>query len=114
MSIMESMGKKKPLPRRSFTPQFKAESSVLVDGHVRQPWITWFIDCAYDIICGLATTPQSPSRESILVALRDAILTETTTARSADSPKQSASTAERTSSAPSTELVRRDRPWHPA
>jgi transposase len=25
MSIMESMGKKKPRPRRSFTPQFKAE-----------------------------------------------------------------------------------------
>jgi transposase len=25
MSIMESMGKKKPRPRRSFTPQLKAE-----------------------------------------------------------------------------------------
>jgi transposase-like protein len=25
MSIMESMGKKKPRPRRSFTPEFKAE-----------------------------------------------------------------------------------------
>ena len=25
MSIMESMGKKKPHPRRSFTPEFKAE-----------------------------------------------------------------------------------------
>jgi transposase len=25
MFIMESMGKKKPRPRRSFTPEFKAE-----------------------------------------------------------------------------------------
>lgn len=25
MPIMESMGKKKPRPRRSFTPEFKAE-----------------------------------------------------------------------------------------
>jgi transposase len=25
MSIMESMGKKKPRPRQSFTPEFKAE-----------------------------------------------------------------------------------------
>ncbi|MEV5329887.1 transposase, partial [Nonomuraea sp. NPDC052634] len=25
MSMMESMGKKKPRPRRSFTPEFKAE-----------------------------------------------------------------------------------------
>jgi transposase-like protein len=31
MSVMESMGKKKPRPRRSFTPEFKAEIVELCD-----------------------------------------------------------------------------------
>ncbi|WP_246586279.1 Mu transposase C-terminal domain-containing protein [Streptomyces yatensis] len=58
------------------TDHVEASVPVILDGHVRKPWITWFIDCATKCICGVAITPQTPSRESILVALRDAILTE--------------------------------------
>ncbi|MEV7068964.1 Mu transposase C-terminal domain-containing protein [Streptomyces collinus] len=57
------------------TDHVEASVKVLIDGHIRKPWITWFVDCATDGICGLAVTPQTPSRESILVALRDALLT---------------------------------------
>ncbi|MFC6593295.1 Mu transposase C-terminal domain-containing protein [Kitasatospora paranensis] len=47
---------------------------VLVDGQERRPWITWFVDCATDAIAGVAVTPGYPSRESVLVALRSAVL----------------------------------------
>ncbi|WP_329309623.1 Mu transposase C-terminal domain-containing protein [Streptomyces sp. NBC_01262] len=57
------------------TDHVEASVKVSIDGHIRKPWITWFVDCATDGICGLAITPQTPSRESILVALRDALLT---------------------------------------
>ncbi|MEU3466091.1 Mu transposase C-terminal domain-containing protein [Streptomyces sp. NPDC006733] len=57
------------------TDHVEASVKVLVDGHIRKPWITWFVDSATDGICGLCITPQTPSRESILVALRDALLT---------------------------------------
>ncbi|MEV7283025.1 Mu transposase C-terminal domain-containing protein [Streptomyces sp. NPDC093252] len=57
------------------TDHVEASVKVIIDGHIRKPWITWFIDCATDGICGLAITPQTPGRESILVALRDALLT---------------------------------------
>ena len=51
------------------------EASVFVNvaGHRRKPWITWFIDCAADAICGLCISAQTPSRENILVALRAAL-----------------------------------------
>lgn len=58
------------------TDHVEASVYVIVDGHRRKPHITWFIDCATKCICGVAITPQTPSRESILVALRDAILIE--------------------------------------
>ena len=39
-----------------------------------KPWVTWFVDTATLVIAGAAITPGYPSRESILVALRAAIL----------------------------------------
>ncbi|MEU6277628.1 Mu transposase C-terminal domain-containing protein [Streptomyces populi] len=47
---------------------------VNVNGHRRKPWITWFIDCATDAICGLSVSAQTPSRENILLAIRSAVL----------------------------------------
>ncbi|MFF0746393.1 Mu transposase C-terminal domain-containing protein [Streptomyces sp. NPDC004111] len=47
---------------------------VNVAGQPRKPWITWFVDCATNCICGLAITPQTPARDSILACLRDALL----------------------------------------
>ncbi|GCB52122.1 transposase family protein [Streptomyces sp. NL15-2K] len=47
-----------------------------VDGKPRRPWITWFTDCATNGITGVAVTPVHPSRESVLAALRSAVLRE--------------------------------------
>ncbi|WP_343243205.1 transposase family protein [Streptomyces sp. SID12501] len=47
-----------------------------VDGTARRPWITWFTDCATNAITGVAVTPGDPSRESVLSALRSAVLRE--------------------------------------
>ncbi|MGN9846541.1 Mu transposase C-terminal domain-containing protein [Nonomuraea sp. H19] len=47
---------------------------VEVEGKLRKPWITWFIDAGKNVICGMAVTPGVPSREGILVALRVALL----------------------------------------
>ena len=44
-----------------------------VDGQLVKPWVTWFIDCATNVVAGLAVTPCPPIRESILAALRAAI-----------------------------------------
>lgn len=52
----------------------EASVYININGRRGKPWITWFIDCATDAICGMAITPHTPSRESILVALRDALL----------------------------------------
>ncbi|WP_406500778.1 Mu transposase C-terminal domain-containing protein [Streptomyces sp. NBC_00846] len=49
---------------------------VEVDGTARRPWITWFTDCATNAITGVAVTPVHPSRESVLAALRSAVLRE--------------------------------------
>ncbi|MGO4614714.1 Mu transposase C-terminal domain-containing protein [Nocardia sp. 2YAB30] len=51
----------------------EATVQVDVDGQLVKPWVTWFIDAAHDVILGVAVTPQAPSRESILAALRAAI-----------------------------------------
>ncbi|WP_406210609.1 Mu transposase C-terminal domain-containing protein [Kitasatospora sp. NBC_01560] len=56
------------------TDHVQAPVLVLVDGQERRPWITWFVDCATDAIAGVAVTPGYPSRESVLVALRSAVL----------------------------------------
>ncbi|WOT32651.1 Mu transposase C-terminal domain-containing protein [Streptomyces coeruleorubidus] len=47
-----------------------------VEGKARRPWITWFTDCATNAITGVAVTPVHPSRESVLAALRSAVLRE--------------------------------------
>ncbi|HEV3168956.1 MAG TPA: Mu transposase C-terminal domain-containing protein [Actinocrinis sp.] len=51
----------------------EASNWVDVDGELRKPWITWFVDCGTNAVCGAAITPSYPSRESILVALRASI-----------------------------------------
>lgn len=55
------------------TDHVEASVHVIADGKICKPWITWFVDCATKGICGLAITPHTPSRHSILVALRDAV-----------------------------------------
>lgn len=54
------------------------QAPVLVDveGTARRPWITWFTDCATNAITGVVVTPVHPSRESVLAALRSAVLRE--------------------------------------
>ncbi|WP_342215364.1 transposase [Nocardia cyriacigeorgica] len=52
----------------------EASVQVEVDGRLVKPWVTWFVDAAHDVILGTAVTPQAPSREPILAALRAAVL----------------------------------------
>ncbi|MFC9200901.1 Mu transposase C-terminal domain-containing protein [[Kitasatospora] papulosa] len=56
------------------TDHVEASVKVRIEGHIRKPWITFFVDAATSAICGLAITPQRPSREAVLVAIRDAVL----------------------------------------
>ena len=58
------------------TDHMQAPVLVDVDGRARRPWITWFTDCATNAITGVAVTPGYPSRESVLAALRSAVLRE--------------------------------------
>ncbi|WP_374113004.1 Mu transposase C-terminal domain-containing protein [Streptomyces sp. WAC 00631] len=58
------------------TDHMQAPVLVEVDGKARKPWITWFTDCATNAITGVAVTPAHPSRESVLAALRSAVLRE--------------------------------------
>ncbi len=58
------------------TDHVQAPVLVDVDGRARRPWITWFTDCATNAITGVAVTPVHPSRESVLAALRSAVLRE--------------------------------------
>ncbi|MEU0663699.1 transposase family protein [Streptomyces lavendulocolor] len=58
------------------TDHVQAPVLVEVEGRARRPWITWFIDCATNAITGVAVTPVHPSRESVLAALRSAVLRE--------------------------------------
>jgi putative transposase len=51
----------------------EASVRVDVDGELRKPWITWFIDTGTNAILGVAITPTYPTRESVLVALRACI-----------------------------------------
>ncbi|MEU2835132.1 hypothetical protein ABZ667_42060 [Streptomyces lavendulae] len=54
----------------------QAAVRVDVEGVARRPWITWFTDCASNVIMGVAVTPGHPSRESVLAALRASVLRE--------------------------------------
>lgn len=58
------------------TDHMQAPVLIDVDGTARRPWITWFTDCATNAITGVAVTPVHPSRESVLSALRSALLRE--------------------------------------
>lgn len=58
------------------TDHMQAPVLVDVEGKARRPWITWFTDCATNAITGVAVTPVHPSRESVLSALRSAVLRE--------------------------------------
>ncbi|MEV0584481.1 Mu transposase C-terminal domain-containing protein [Nonomuraea sp. NPDC050310] len=51
----------------------EAPLEVELDGVWRKPWVTWFIDCATNVICGLSVSASYPNRQSIIVALRAAI-----------------------------------------
>ncbi|MFB9180712.1 Mu transposase C-terminal domain-containing protein [Dactylosporangium sucinum] len=51
----------------------EASVEVDVEGRLIKPWVTWFVDCATNVVLGLAVTPCAPSRESVLAALRAAI-----------------------------------------
>ncbi|MET7694971.1 Mu transposase C-terminal domain-containing protein [Streptomyces sp. NPDC005483] len=46
------------------------------DGDLVRPWVTWFVDTATKVITGTAVTPGTPSRASVLAALRAAVLRE--------------------------------------
>lgn len=52
----------------------QAPLRVEADGELVPPYVTWFIDCATKAITGLAVTPNTPTRASILAALRSAVL----------------------------------------
>ncbi len=58
------------------TDHVQAPVLVEVEGRACRPWITWFTDCATNAITGVAVTPGDPSRESVLAALRSAVLRE--------------------------------------
>ncbi|WP_442813854.1 Mu transposase C-terminal domain-containing protein [Streptomyces sp. NBC_01558] len=58
------------------TDHMQAPVLVDVDDTAHRPWITWFTDCATNAITGVAVTPVHPSRESVLAALRSAVLRE--------------------------------------
>ncbi|MFJ1878672.1 Mu transposase C-terminal domain-containing protein [Streptomyces sp. KS_5] len=58
------------------TDHVQAPVLVDVEGRACKPWITWFTDCATNAITGVAVTPGDPSRESVLAALRSAVLRE--------------------------------------
>ncbi|MER6501902.1 transposase family protein [Streptomyces sp. NPDC001455] len=55
----------------------QAPLRVDADGTLVHPHVTWFIDCATKAITGLAVTPGTPTRASVLAALRSAIVRTT-------------------------------------
>ncbi|MFC1431361.1 Mu transposase C-terminal domain-containing protein [Streptacidiphilus sp. N1-3] len=56
------------------TDHVQAPVRVDVQGQPDRPWITWFVDCATSAITGAVVTAGYPSRESVLAALRSAVL----------------------------------------
>ncbi|MFE3947182.1 hypothetical protein ACFXPV_35780 [Streptomyces sp. NPDC059118] len=52
----------------------QAPLRVIADGDLVLPYVTWFIDCATQTITGLAITPNTPTRASVLATLRSAVL----------------------------------------
>lgn len=56
------------------TDHVQAPVRVDVEGRPHRPWVTWFVDCATAAITGAVVTAGYPSRESVLAALRSAVL----------------------------------------
>ena len=54
----------------------EAPVEVDVEGRLVKPWVTWFVDCAANAVCGTAVTAGPPSREPVLAALRAGISLE--------------------------------------
>ncbi|MFF4534495.1 Mu transposase C-terminal domain-containing protein [Streptomyces sp. NPDC001407] len=52
----------------------QAPLRVDADGSLLHPYVTWFIDCATKAVTGVAVTPHTPTRASVLAALRSAIV----------------------------------------
>ncbi|MFE5974350.1 hypothetical protein ACFQ64_19580 [Streptomyces sp. NPDC056460] len=42
---------------------------VWVEDELAQPWVTWFIGCATQVVQGVAITPHAASRDTVLAAL---------------------------------------------
>ncbi|MGJ3558108.1 Mu transposase C-terminal domain-containing protein [Streptomyces sp. INA 01156] len=82
------------------TDHVEASVKVRIEGHIRKPWITFFIDCATSAICGLAISPQRPAAKASSSPSATPSLSTNTTARSAASPGTCASTAAENSCAP--------------
>ena len=59
----------------------EAPVQVEADGRLVKPWVTWFVDAAHDVILGVAVTPRTPNRESVLAALRAAVMRREPTGR---------------------------------
>lgn len=66
----------KPTARNEVWESDHVQADVLVDvdGYARKPWITWAIDCAHNVVPGLAVTPHQPNTGAIFVMARDALL----------------------------------------
>ncbi|MET9701150.1 Mu transposase C-terminal domain-containing protein [Streptomyces sp. NPDC006529] len=45
-----------------------------LEGELVTPWVTWFIDCAHNVITGASVTAHAPSRDGVLAALRVALV----------------------------------------
>ena len=56
------------------TDHVQAPVRVDIEGRAMCPWITWFTDCATRAVTGVVVTAGYPSRESVLAALRCAVL----------------------------------------
>ncbi|MFB8273441.1 Mu transposase C-terminal domain-containing protein [Streptomyces sp. NPDC055955] len=70
------------------TDHVQAPLLVDADGDLVRPWVTWFIDTATKVITGTAVTPGVPSRASVLVALRAAVLREDPYGPAGGTPEQ--------------------------
>lgn len=51
----------------------EADVWVNVNGTARKPWLTLFVNCSNDGICGWAVTPHTPNSQAIIVALHHAV-----------------------------------------
>lgn len=69
-------GKRPPSHRNAAWEGDHKHLAVEVDleGELVTPWVTWFIDCAHNVITGASVTAHAPSRDGVLAALRVALV----------------------------------------